>query len=153
MDATLILTDSDAELLRARALVDKLWNSNDPTDVARQARLIAAYEEMKWPRRPPSVADLICHLMDQHGLTRADPVPLLGTPSRVIEVLRSKNGAQHGNGAAPARPAPCAGRFGSSASEDVAASALHQRPEPDCWRVTAVEGFSHHSMPCSSFRA
>jgi hypothetical protein len=24
---------------------------------------------MKWPRRPPSVADLIRHLMDQHGLT------------------------------------------------------------------------------------
>ena len=34
-----------------------LWNSSDPTDVARleaQARLVAAYEEMKWPRRPPS---------------------------------------------------------------------------------------------------
>ena len=32
-----------------------LWNSSDPTDVARleaQARLVAAYEEMKWPRRP-----------------------------------------------------------------------------------------------------
>ena len=56
MDATLILIDSDAELLRARALVDQLWNSNDPADVARleaQARLVAAYEEMKWPRRPP----------------------------------------------------------------------------------------------------
>ena len=56
MDATLVLIDSDAELLRARALVDQLWNSNDPADVARleaQARLIAAYEEMKWPRRPP----------------------------------------------------------------------------------------------------
>lgn len=35
MDATLILIDSDAELLRARALVDQLWNSNDPADVAR----------------------------------------------------------------------------------------------------------------------
>ena len=49
-----------------------LWNSSDPTDVARleaQARLVAAYEEMKWPRRPPSVAGLIRHLMDQHGLT------------------------------------------------------------------------------------
>jgi hypothetical protein len=48
MDATLILIDSDAELLRARALVDQLWNSNDPADVARleaQARLVAAYEE------------------------------------------------------------------------------------------------------------
>ena len=95
MDATLIWIDSDAELARARALIDKLWNSNDPADVARleaQVRLIAAYEEKKWPRRPPSVADLIRHLMDQHGLTRAELVPLLGTPSRVSEVLRGKKG-------------------------------------------------------------
>ena len=28
--------------------------------------------------------------MDQHGLTRADLVPLLGTPSRVSEVLRGR---------------------------------------------------------------
>ena len=93
MDATLILIDGDAELLRARALVDELWISNDPADVGRlsaQARLIAAYEEEKWPRRPPKVADLIRHLIDQHGLTRADLIPLLGTPSRVSEVLRGK---------------------------------------------------------------
>jgi antitoxin component HigA of HigAB toxin-antitoxin module len=65
MDATLILIDSDAELLRARALVDQLWSSNDPADVARleaRARVIAAYEEKKWPRRPPSVADMMRHL-------------------------------------------------------------------------------------------
>ena len=56
MDATMILIDSDAELARARALVDRLWDSNDPADIARleaQARLIAAYEELKWPRRQP----------------------------------------------------------------------------------------------------
>jgi hypothetical protein len=35
MDATLILIDSDAELARACALVDQLWNSNNPADVAR----------------------------------------------------------------------------------------------------------------------
>ena len=35
MDATLILIDSDTELARARALVDELWNSNNPADVAR----------------------------------------------------------------------------------------------------------------------
>ena len=95
MDATQVLIDSDAELARARALVDRLWDSNDPADVARleaQARLIAAYEERKWPRRPASTADLIRHLMDQHGLTRADMVPILGTPSRVSEVLRGKKG-------------------------------------------------------------
>jgi HTH-type transcriptional regulator / antitoxin HigA len=95
MDATLILIDSDAELIRARALVDRLWDSDDPAEVARleaQARLIAAYEERKWPRRPLSTADLIRHLMDQHGLTRADMVPILGTPSRVSEILRGKKG-------------------------------------------------------------
>src|SRR2546421_12609029 len=93
MDATLILIDSETELARARALVDSLWDSNKPADVARleaQARLIAAYEERKWPRRRPSTADLIRHLMDQHGLGTADMVPILGTPSRVSEVLRGK---------------------------------------------------------------
>jgi HTH-type transcriptional regulator / antitoxin HigA len=73
MDANLILIDSSAELARARALVDRLWDSNDPGDIARlaaQARLIAAYEESQWPRRPPSTAELIRHLMEQHGQTR-----------------------------------------------------------------------------------
>ena len=47
MDATLIVIDSDAELGRARALVDRLWDSEKPADIVRlqaQARLIAAYE-------------------------------------------------------------------------------------------------------------
>lgn len=95
MDATLIVIDSNVELARARALVDRLWDSDDPADIARlaaQARLIAAYEEEKWPRRPLSTADLIRHLMDQHALTRADLVPILGTASRVSEVLRGKKG-------------------------------------------------------------
>jgi HTH-type transcriptional regulator / antitoxin HigA len=93
MDANLILIDSAAELARARALVERLWHSDAPDDVARlqaQARLIAAYEESQWPRQPPRTADLIRHLMDQYGLTRADMVPILGTPSRVSEVLRGK---------------------------------------------------------------
>jgi HTH-type transcriptional regulator/antitoxin HigA len=93
MDATLILIDNDAELARARALVDQLWESEDPADMARlqaQARLIEAYETSKWPRRRPRTSDLLRYLMDQHGLTRADMVPILGTPSRVSEVLGGK---------------------------------------------------------------
>jgi HTH-type transcriptional regulator / antitoxin HigA len=93
MDVTLILIDSDTELDRARSLVDRLWDSEDPADVARlqaQARLIAVYEQSKWPRRTLSTADMIRHLMDQHGLSRADMVPILGTPSRVSEVLTGK---------------------------------------------------------------
>jgi len=95
MDAKLILIDSAAELARAHALVDRLWDSDDPADVARlaaQARLLAAYEESQWPRRAPGTAELIRHLMEQHGLTRADMVPILGTPSRVSEVLAGKKG-------------------------------------------------------------
>jgi HTH-type transcriptional regulator / antitoxin HigA len=87
------LIDNAAEFTRARALVDRLWESDDPPDVARlqaQARLIAAYEESQWPRRTPSTAELIRHLMEQHGLTRVDMVPILGIPSRVSEVLAGK---------------------------------------------------------------
>ena len=94
MDATMILIDSDAELARARALVDRLWDSNDPVDIARleaQARLIAAYEELKAPPTtehrgsdPPPDGPIRPHA--------GDMVPILGTPSRVSEVLRGKKG-------------------------------------------------------------
>lgn len=95
MDATLILIDSDKELARAHALVDKLMASDEAGDIARlaaQARLIAAYEETKWPRRAPGTAEIVRYLMDQHGLSRADMAPILGTASRVSEVLRGKKG-------------------------------------------------------------
>ena len=93
MDATLIVIDSDAELARARALVDRLMQSDNPADASRlaaQARLIAAYEEEKWPPRTPSAADIIRYLMDQHGLKREDLIPLLGPANRVDEILRGQ---------------------------------------------------------------
>ncbi len=61
MEMTVIVIDSDAERARARALVDRLMVSDKPEDVARlaaEARLIAAYEEEKWPPRPPRAADV-----------------------------------------------------------------------------------------------
>ena len=93
MDATLIVIDSEAELVRAHALVDRLMASEDPADLARlaaQARLIASYEQDRWPPRRPSPAAVIRYLMDQHGLKRADLVPLFGTTNRVDEVLRGR---------------------------------------------------------------
>ena len=95
MDATLIVIDSDAELARALKLVETLLPSEKPADVARlaaQARLIAGYEQARWPRRTPRTADVIRYLMDQHGLSRPDMVPILGTASRVSEVLSGKKG-------------------------------------------------------------
>jgi HTH-type transcriptional regulator / antitoxin HigA len=93
MKATLIVIQSDADHAQAKALVGKLMASDDPGERARmtaQARLIEAYERSRWPRRPASLPELLAYLMDQHGLTRADLVPLLGTASRVSEVLNGK---------------------------------------------------------------
>jgi HTH-type transcriptional regulator/antitoxin HigA len=77
-----------------RTLVDRLMASDKPADLGRlaaQARLIAVYEEQKWPARPLSVAEVIRYLMDQHGLKRADLLPLLGTAERVDDILRGRH--------------------------------------------------------------
>jgi HTH-type transcriptional regulator/antitoxin HigA len=93
MKATLILIENDADHAQAKALVDRLMISDNPADSAKlaaQARLIEAYERRRWPQKTPALADILTYLLDQHGLTRADLVPLLGTPSRVSEVLSGK---------------------------------------------------------------
>jgi len=93
MKTTLIVIENDADHAQAKALVEKLMDSTRPDDRARmvaQARLIEAYERARWPRRPSSLPELLAYLMEQHEMSRADLVPLLGTPSRVSEVLSGK---------------------------------------------------------------
>jgi HTH-type transcriptional regulator/antitoxin HigA len=93
MKATLIVIQNDADFTEAKALIEALMRSEDPKDRARmvaQARLVEAYERTQWPRRPAALPSLLTYLMDQHGLTRADMVPVLGTNSRVSEVLGGK---------------------------------------------------------------
>jgi antitoxin component HigA of HigAB toxin-antitoxin module len=75
MKATLFVIENDVDHAQAKALIEKLMGSNDPADRARltaQARLVEAYERARWPRRAPSLPDLLTFLMDQHGLSRAD---------------------------------------------------------------------------------
>jgi HTH-type transcriptional regulator / antitoxin HigA len=93
MKATLILIENDADHAQAKVWVDKLMHSDNPADhtkIAAQARLIEAYERTRWPQKTPQLAEVLTYLLDQHDLTRADLVPLLGTPSRVSEVLSGK---------------------------------------------------------------
>jgi HTH-type transcriptional regulator/antitoxin HigA len=93
MKATLIIIENDNDHAQAKALIDELMGSEVTANRARmmaQARLIEAYERSRWPRRRPTLPDLLTYLMDQHGLSRADLVPLLGTASRVSEVLNGK---------------------------------------------------------------
>lgn len=93
MKATLIIVQNQADHEAAKALVGKLMQSNGAANRARmvaQARLIEAYERARWPRKAPPLPDLLTYLVEQHGLTRADLVPLLGTASRVSEVMSGK---------------------------------------------------------------
>ena len=93
MKATLIVIENDKDHAQAKALVEKLMQSRNADDRVRmvaQARLVEAYERTRWPRRAPTLPDLLNFLMDQHGLTRTDLIPLLGTASRVSEVMNGK---------------------------------------------------------------
>ena len=93
MKAMLIVIECEADHAQAKTLVERLMRSDAPEDRVRmtaQARLIEAWERSRWPRRAPGLPALLTYLMDQHGMTRADLAPLLGTPSRVSEVLGGK---------------------------------------------------------------
>ena len=93
MKTTLIVIQDEEDLADAKKLIEKLMGSSDLNDRARmvaQARLVEAYERSKWPRAAPTLPVLLAYLLDQHGLSRADLVPLLGTASRVSEVLGGK---------------------------------------------------------------
>jgi HTH-type transcriptional regulator / antitoxin HigA len=93
MKTTLIAIENDADHVQAKVLVGRLMGSRKPDDRVRlvaQARLIEAYERSRWPRMVPTLPDLLIYLMDRHGLSRSELVPLLGTASRVSEVMNGK---------------------------------------------------------------
>jgi HTH-type transcriptional regulator/antitoxin HigA len=93
MKTTLIVIENDTDHAQAKSWVDRLMASNDPANAAKiaaQARLIEAYERNRWPRKAPGLPNVLAYLLDQHDLTRADLVPLLGGASRVSEVLSGK---------------------------------------------------------------
>lgn len=94
MKAELIVIENDADLAEATALVEYLMSqATDAASIARlraQARLVEDYERQRWPRKAPSVPQLLAYLMDQHGMTRADLAPLLGGAGRVSEVFNGK---------------------------------------------------------------
>ena len=93
MKAQMIVIQNDKDHVEAKAEASRLMRAKDPGDRARliaQVRLIEAYERQRWPRQPVTLPELLAFLMDQHGLDRADLVPLPGTPSRVSKVLNGK---------------------------------------------------------------
>jgi HTH-type transcriptional regulator / antitoxin HigA len=78
----------------ALAEVERLWGAKlgtpegDRLDVL--ATLIDAYETARFPIDPPDPVEAIKFRMEQQGLTRKDLQPLIGTRTRVAEVLNRK---------------------------------------------------------------
>src|SRR5438270_644455 len=76
--------------------VERLWgaktgtSSGDRLDVL--ATLIDAYEAEHYPMDPPDPIEAIKFRMEQQGLTRRDLEGIIGTRTRIAEVLNRKRG-------------------------------------------------------------
>src|SRR6201993_3168645 len=85
---------------KALAEVEVLWGAKSGTprgdrlDVL--ATLIDAYEAQHYPMDPPDPVEAIKFRMEQQGLTRKDLEPVIGTRTRVAEVLNRKRGLSIG---------------------------------------------------------
>jgi HTH-type transcriptional regulator/antitoxin HigA len=76
--------------------VERLWGAatgtrdGDRLDVL--VTLIEAYEEAHYPIDPPDPIEAIKFRMEQQGLTRRDLEEIIGTRTRIAEVLNRKRG-------------------------------------------------------------
>ena len=87
---------SAADHKRALAEVARLWGARSGTPEGDRhdilATLIDAYEAEHYPMDPPDPIEAIKFRMESQGLTRKDLEPLIGTRTRVAEVLSRKRG-------------------------------------------------------------
>ena len=94
MDAELKPIRSEADYGAALAEVAELWGARSGTKAGDRldilATLIDAYEAEHHKMDPPDPVEAIKFRMEQQGLTRRDLEPLIGTRTRVAEVLNRK---------------------------------------------------------------
>ncbi len=87
-----IRTEADYDM--ALAKLSRLWGAKAGTPAGNRldvlATLIDAYEAEHHPIDPPDPIEAIKFRMEQQGLTRKDLEPLIGTRTRVAEVLNRK---------------------------------------------------------------
>ena len=87
---------SEPDHKRALAEVARLWGARSGTPEGDRldilATLIDAYEAEHYPMDPPDPIEAIKFRMESQGLTRKDLEPLIGTRTRVAEVLSRKRG-------------------------------------------------------------
>ena len=83
-----------ADYRKGLAEVERLWGAKSGTQEGDRldilATLIDAYEAEHYPIDPPDPIEAIKFRMEQQGLSRKDLEPLIGTRTRVAEVLNRK---------------------------------------------------------------
>ncbi|MFV3128559.1 helix-turn-helix domain-containing protein [Niveispirillum sp. KHB5.9] len=93
-----IRTDADHEA--ALEEVASLWGAANGTPEGDRLEilgtLIDAYEAERYPMDPPDPIEAIKFRMEQMGLTRKDLEPMIGTRTRVAEVLNRRRGLSIG---------------------------------------------------------
>jgi HTH-type transcriptional regulator/antitoxin HigA len=76
--------------------VERLWGAKSDTPAGDRldvlATLIDAYEAENFPMDPPDPIEAIKFRMEQQGLTRKDLEEIIGTRTRIAEVLNRKRG-------------------------------------------------------------
>ena len=92
MKAKVIKTDSDyaAALARIEKLMDAKRNTPQGDELELLSLLVHDYEEKVFPIDKPDPVAAIRFRMQQQGLEPKDLVPLLGSRSRVSEVLSGR---------------------------------------------------------------
>ena len=80
--------------------IARLWGAKSGTPEGDRldvlATLIDAFEAEHYPMEPPDPVEAIKFRMEQQGLSRKDLEPLIGTRTRVAEVLNRKRGLSIG---------------------------------------------------------
>jgi HTH-type transcriptional regulator/antitoxin HigA len=82
--------DYDAALARAAELMDAEDGTVEADELDVLATLIETYEDKHYPMGHSDPIEAIKARMEQQGLTRKDLEPMIGTRTRVAEVLNRK---------------------------------------------------------------
>ena len=82
--------DYSAALARIERLMDAVPGTPDADELELLATLVELYEDSRFPMSIPSPTEAIKFRLEQLGLNRQDLVPLIGSRSKVSEVLSGK---------------------------------------------------------------
>lgn len=87
---------TEQDYAAAMAALEQLWGAKAGTVEGDRlevlATLVDAYEAEQYPLDPPDPIEAIRFRMEQQGLTRKDLERILGTRTRVSEILNRKRG-------------------------------------------------------------